>query len=374
TVPAFATLNVPAVGALMAVTEYTSAAIRPGTAFGQPESGVRAAGPAFAGLDAFVLVDNANAERFAPRDATDAAITGAGSLKAAEVTALLRGALGVANRARAQIRRPVGSAARVTMSVVDTHGAILGIARTRDAPVFGIDVSLQKARSAAFFSNPLAASDLSAAPDTEYLANGEQVRFADYVSAYRSFVGRPTALADGAIAYSDRAIGNLARPYFPDGLTTSSNGPLSKPIERWSPFSTGLQLDLVNSAIVQHVVHVLGGGPDIGVGACTGMPATSSTPSRLANGLQIFAGAVPVYRSGILVGALGISGDGIDQDDMIAFLGTHEGGLALGGAVGNAPPSIRSDVLEPQGVRLRYVQCPQAPYYASDEQNVCQGK
>jgi len=374
TVPAFATLNVPAVGALIAVPEYSAGPIRAGTDFGQPESGIRPAGPAFAGLDAFVLVDNANAERFAPRDATDAAVTGAAALKANEVTELLRNALGIANRARAQIRRPVGSPARVTMSVVDTHGAILGIARTRDAPIFGIDVSLQKARSVAFFSGTAAAADLSATPDTKYLGNDETVVFADYVTAYRSFVGNPTGLADGAVAFSDRAIGNLARPSFPDGIDGSANGPLSKPFARWSPFSTGLQLDLVNSAILTHVVHVLGGGPDIGVGACTGMPATPSTPSRLANGLQIFAGAVPVYRGGTLIGALGISGDGIDQDDMVSFLGTHNAGLALGGALGNAPAAIRSDTLQIGDTRLRYVQCPQAPFNGSDEQNVCQGK
>ena len=42
-------------------------------------------------------------------------------------------ALDVANSARAQIRRPVNSQARVTISIVDTNGAILGVVRTRDA-------------------------------------------------------------------------------------------------------------------------------------------------------------------------------------------------------------------------------------------------
>jgi hypothetical protein len=69
-----------------------------------------------------------------------------------------------------------------------------------------------------------------------------------------------------------------------------------------------------------------------------------------------------------------VSGDGVDQDDMISFLGLHEAGLALGGALGNAPPAMRADTLTPFGVRLRYVQCPQAPYHSSSEQNVCEGK
>ena len=74
------------------------------------------------------------------------------------------------------------------------------------------------------------------------------------------------------------------------------------------------------------------------------------------------------------MGGIGISGDGVDQDDMIAFLGLHNAGLALNGAIGNAPPNRRADTLVPQGARLRYVQCPQAPFIDSTEQNVCEGK
>ncbi len=106
---------------------------------------------------------------------------------------------------------------------------------------------------------------------------------------------------------------------------------------------------------------------------CTQTPA----PNRIANGIQIFPGAVPIYRGATLVGAIGVSGDGIDQDDMIAFLGTHNAGLRIGG-IGNADPAIRADrIVVPvggQGVRLRYVSCPFAPFLGSDDQNVCQGK
>ena len=53
-------------------------------------------------------------------------------------------------------------------------------------------------------------------------------------------------------------------------------------------------------------------------------PPSTSEPScvpRLGNGLQIFAGGVPIFRGQTVVGAIGVSGDGIDQDDMVAFLG-----------------------------------------------------
>jgi hypothetical protein len=85
------------------------------------------------------------------------------------------------------------------------------------------------------------------------------------------------------------------------------------------------------------------------------------------NGIQIFPGGVPVYRASALIGAVGVSGDGVDQDDMVAFLGLANSGL------GNAPASMRADQLAPQGTGLRYVQCPQSPFNGSTEQNVCAG-
>jgi hypothetical protein len=108
-------------------------------------------------LNAFVLVDSNDQPRFPPRDGTEGIPE---ALTANEVKTIIRNALTIAFRARGQIRRPLGSHAQVTVSIVDTNGAILGIARTPDGPVFGTDVSLQKARTAAFFSNTNAAADL----------------------------------------------------------------------------------------------------------------------------------------------------------------------------------------------------------------------
>ncbi len=365
-------------GALVAVAGYSAAAISAGTAFGQPASGVRADTLDFPGLEAFVLVDAANVERFRPQAGTD----GASALTAAEVQAILTEALGLANRMRAQIRQPSGSRARVSVSIVDSNGVILGVARTRDAPVFGLDVSLQKARTAAFFSSSAAAASLAGVPDATYLDGGLVVKrkeaLSQYVDDVRQFLGLPTALADGAVAFSDRAGGNLSRPFYPDGITGNPNGPLSKPAGEWSPFSTGLQLDLVYNAIIQHVGFVLGAAPDVpanctGVGGFDSAFATAGVITALANGTQIFPGSVPIYRGATLVGAIGVSGDGIDQDDMIAFLSVHSAGGALGG-LGNADPGMRADTLAPQGTRLRYVNCPVAPFIDSDEQNVCANK
>jgi uncharacterized protein GlcG (DUF336 family) len=375
--PAFATIDNVA-GTLLAVPGYVAATTSAGLAFGQAASGIRADTLDYAGLDAFVLVDNANLERFRPQAGTD----GAMALTAAEVQSILSQALTVANRARAQIRQPAGSQARVSISVVDSNGVILGIVRSRDAPLFGIDVSLQKARTASFFSSAAAAASLNGLPAATYLNGGLVVlrkeMLSQYVANAQTFLGLPTALTDGSIAFSDRAGGNLSRPYYPDGVTGNPQGPFSKPPGQWSPFSTGLQLDLVYNALVQHVGFVAGLNADVPTN-CTGVDgfdnffALAGVLPALANGTQIFPGSVPIYRGSQLIGGIGVSGDGVDQDDMIAFLGVHEAAQA-GGSFGNAASNMRADTLVPQGTRLRYVNCPVTPYINDDAQNVCENK
>jgi uncharacterized protein GlcG (DUF336 family) len=366
--PDYATISGGVSGDLAPVTDYFAGTILAGTAFGQNASGIRPDSGNYGNLDAFVLVDNTNTERFPPIPGTD----GANALTVNEVRQLVRSALTVAQRSRAQIRLPLSSPVQVSVSIVDTNGVVLAVARTRDAPIFGTDVSLQKARTATFFSGTKAAAALQGADDTIYrdsMGNAVgTVVIGDYVSAARSFLGSPTALADGAFAFADRSGGNLSRPFFPDGIDGNVNGPFSKPYSAWSPFSTGLQLDLVMNQLVQHVLYVAGAPV-----TDTPQNCTNNTIAELPNGLQIFPGSVPIYRGSTLVGGIGVSGDGVDQDDMVSFLGLHEAGQILG-TINNAPQAMRADQLTPQGTRLRFVQCPQSPYLNSDAAQVCDGK
>lgn len=354
-------------GALVPVNGYYSGAgLLAGATYGTEASGVRASTVAeFANRDAFVLSNGAGGNRYPVRGGTDAGDVAA-PLTAAEARVILEEAFAVMSRARAQIRQPLDSRAQVTISLVDTRGAVLGLVRSPDAPIFGIDVSLQKARTANFFSGPFAAAELSTAP-------GEVPQF---VTRARTFLGDPTALT-GNFAFSDRANGNLSRPYFPDGEVGQPNGPFSRPIQQFSPFSTGLQSALIVGNLAQHLGFVTGASAQDTPRACTGLPNTAGGTPRLANGIQIFPGSVPVYRGNVLVGGIGVSGDGIDQDDMISFLGLHNGAARAGGGLGNAPAAIRSDRIVVQvgnrQVRLRYVNCPFAPFIGSSEQNVCQG-
>lgn len=374
-------------GTLIKVPGYADGQIHTGVAFGQPESGIQPdSGVSFPGQDAYIFVDKTNTRRFPAIAGTD----GAQALTQAEVLQMLRSALSVASETRAQIRVPLGLTASVTIAVVDTNGVNLGMVRTLDAPVFGADVSLQKARTAAFFSSSSAGAFLQSLPDAEYLATSPSgLTFTpeilgQYVTAAQTFLADPTALTDGVIAYSDRAIGNLSRPFFPDGIDGTPNGPFSKPYDQWSIFSTGLQLDLSNNAILQDVLYTTGAIMQDVAPGCAGvmlnpqsLAFTQTLPmtelKKLGNGLQIFPGSVPIYRGPTLVGGIGVSGDGVSQDDMIAFLGLERASTALNGSIQEAPMNRRADTLTPQGTRLLYVQCPQSPFINSDQENVCSG-
>ncbi|HLF85005.1 MAG TPA: heme-binding protein, partial [Blastocatellia bacterium] len=225
---------------------------------------------------------------------------------------------------RAAIRQPLNSAAEVNIAVVDVDGSVLGIFSTIDAPIFGFDVCVQKARTAAFFSNAVAAQRLRSAG------------FGRYVDA----AAKEGLRLDGSVAFSDRAGGFLSRPFFPDGIDETEHGPFSVPIEDFSPFNDGLQLDLLLAAIGKFATT---GG--FSPGNCTGIP-------NLPNGTQIFPGSVPLYKNGRLAGAIGVSGDGVDQDDIIS---------AMGSTGFEAPADIRSDRVFVRGVRLPYVKFPRHP-------------
>ena len=225
---------------------------------------------------------------------------------------------------RAAIRQPLNSAAEVNMSVVDVDGTVLGVFSTIDAPIFGFDVCVQKARTAAFFSNSVAAQRL------------RSVGMGSFVDA----AARDGLKLDGTVAFTDRAGGFLSRPFFPDGIDGTEHGPFSVPIEEFSPFNDGLQLDLVLGAIGRFVTTGA-----FSPGDCTGIP-------NIPNGTQIFPGSVPLYKNGKLAGAIGVSGDGVDQDDLISTMGS---------AGFEAPAEIRADRVFVRGVRLPYVKFPRHP-------------
>ncbi len=251
-------------------------------------------------------------------------------LNAADVNLIISHAAQTANITRAAIRQPIGSNARVSISVVDIEGNVLGIFRTPDAALFGFDVSVQKARSAVFFSRSDTATQLTNAG----------------LGSYSIRAAADNVPLSGSVAYSDRAIGFLHRPLFPDGINNTLAATFSTALGNWSPFNLGLQQDIVQSRLLSRPAFCT--APQL----MNRPQCACSSIQIIRNGLQIFAGSIPLYKGNSLVGAIGISGDGIDQDDFIA----------AGGATGYAPPAaIRSDQLFIRGVRLPFVKFPRSP-------------
>lgn len=62
-----------------------------------------------------------------------------------------------------------------------------------------------------------------------------------------------------------------------------------------------------------------GAGPLWGIGNSNQVGITGSQEFR--NGLITFPGGVALYQGGHLVGGIGVSGDGVDQDEAVAFGG-----------------------------------------------------
>ena len=211
-----------------------------------------------------------------------------GGLSAAEVASIVTNAINTASVTRAVIRLPIGQRTRMVISVADLDGTLLALYRMPDATVFSVDVSVAKSRNMTYF-------------------NSAQVNPAD-------LPGVPVGTA-----VTNRTIGFGAQPLYPPGIDGSPNGPF-------------FQL-FVND--VQN--------------PCT---QGSQPPGAKQSGIVFFPGSEGIYRNGVLVGGLGVSGDGVDQDDYVTS----------GGDAGYEPPTnIRADQIIDQGVRLPYLKFPRNP-------------
>jgi uncharacterized protein GlcG (DUF336 family) len=268
--------------------------------------------------------------QYFPAQASQVPAVGEKGLTATEVSKILGRGARQADRTRAAIRRPLGDRARVNITVVDRGGNVLGIFRTQDAPTFGFDVSAQKARTALSFSSAGAGAALRAADAPPVTVTAPFVHAA----------ARDGLRLDGSVAFSDRAQGFLSRPFFPDGIDATVHGPFSVPIGEFSVFNTGLQINLARGALFNILTLNLP------------LPTVCSGAPGLGNGIQIFAGSVPLYRGETLVGAVGVSGDGIEQDDLVAY---------AAGRGFRAPSRIRADRVHVRGVRLPFVKFPRRP-------------
>jgi uncharacterized protein GlcG (DUF336 family) len=354
------------------------------------------------GVCATILIDPGVVPRYPPTAST-LPLPAAGGLSANEVQEILYQVLKVAERTRAQARLPIGEEARIDVAVVDRAGEILGVARSRDALVDGLNVVIQKAQTVAFFSDdPI--TNLQAAADPLFNAAGNPLNvqsFTSYGTALQNFFdGGPLP---AGTAFSTTAIGALAQPYYPAGQNGNSPGPLSRDFDSWSIFSTGFESDAILSgvaaalcrqvpelrAVLEDALGILIPAPancplPASVISCTNPDFSTITPApgpaspipqfnAIDLGITLFPGGFPIYRGNQLIGGVGVSGDGVEQNDLIAILGLANAGTNAGTGFGNAPRSIRANNLDAQGNRVRYAICAVSPFLDDpQEQAACE--
>jgi uncharacterized protein GlcG (DUF336 family) len=234
-----------------------------------------------------------------------APINGQPRLNAAEVSSIINFAAQRVKITRAAIRLPIGTQMQAFITVVNNPNAdnvrptVLGTFRTGEATLFSWDVAVQKARTTLFYSRH------------NFLRFGLN------------------------IAMSTRCVGFLAQRFYPPGIDGTSPGPFFTEQDKLSGFA-GQEPNVTFTAMLDP----------------SSPPLRTGIRADLPNGITIFPGGFPLYRNGVLIGAIGVSGDGVDQDDIVGASGTHNF---------LAPFAIRSDQFNFRGTRLPYAKFPRDP-------------
>jgi uncharacterized protein GlcG (DUF336 family) len=239
-----------------------------------------------------------------------------GGLSANDVRTIIEQGIAEANRERAQIRLPNDERTRMVFAVTDAAGDILGLYRMPDATVFSIDVAVAKARNDAYYNDPA------------------QLQAIDQVAG----VPAGTALTSRTFRF-------LSLPQFPDGIDGTAPGPFSILNDPGTNSATALNSGApVPASAFQSVQGYSSFHPD----------TNFRDPNNLTNqnGIVFFPGSSGVYKQGTIAGGFGVSGDGVNQDDVVTSAG-------IGGY--EAPPNIRADQVFVRGVRLPYFNFPRNP-------------
>jgi uncharacterized protein GlcG (DUF336 family) len=242
----------------------------------------------------------------------------ANGLSASEVWRIVSQAAATAGSARAVIRLPDGQTTRMVIAITDQDGEFLAIYRMPDAPMFSVDVAMEKARNAHYFST----------------REGYEV-LRGYVTGnpYDRYTWEPEPPAGTGWAITNRTLGFGGQPLFPPGID------LEKPATP-GPWFDLFVYDSRNP--------------------CTEGPGPSRGGNRAfqnQSGVVWFPGSAPLYRNGELLGGIGVSGDGVEQDDYVT----------AGAVAGFEPPAElrvdRSSIRTGAGalVRLPYAKFPRNP-------------
>ena len=251
----------------------------------------------------------------------------AGGLTVADVQQLVTRSVEVALRTRAMIRLPINQPSRMTIGVSDEAGEVLALFRMADGTVFSSDVAMTKARNAYYFST----------------REGYDVLRGFAERSRERYRWEPDPPAGQGWAVTARTLNFGGQPLFPPGVDLEEQLEQRDDHEREGPFFDLYVYDTMN--------------------ACTEGPGPSRGGNRAylnQSGIVWFPGSVPLYKNGRLVGGLGVSGDGVEQDDYVSQLGSE----------GFHPPdSLRVDnsfIVDSNGARVRlpYLKLPRHPEFA----------
>ena len=296
-----------------------------------------------------------------------------------------------AQRTRAAIRLEIdnnfrpGARTGMVLAVADTTGELLGLYRMPDATIFSIDVSLAKARNMAYYADPVALQ-----PQDRVDFNSDGV-FGNVSTSLSDTSGDTLPLGT---AFTNRTTRFLVEPRYPSGIELapgSADGLVNDPSLNFCDQRPVLCLQVAP----QSILRLPGINPVTGENLVDDAPLAASVyatdantfsvlafdafnPSRnfrdpgdaeviingdgtaqpLANqnGIVFFPGSTPLYldlNPNALIGGLGVSGDGVDQDDVVTSAGQ----------VGFGPPaSIRADQFPLAGVRLPFEKFNRNPF------------
>jgi uncharacterized protein GlcG (DUF336 family) len=215
---------------------------------------------------------------------------GSAELGILEVRDVITRGVVAANDTRAAIRLPLGSSTSMVLAVSDLAGNILALYRMPDATIFSVDVAVAKARNAVYFSSRT--------------RNPADLR------------GVPLGTAVTA-----RTIGFGAMPLYPAGIDGTRPG----------PFFGDFVTDVTNP--------------------CTQGFQPGADNNR--SGIVFFPGSMPLYRNGVVVGGLGVSGDGVEQDDFVTAAAIPPQLVP--------PLEVRADRVVIGEVRLPFLKFPRNP-------------
>jgi len=249
----------------------------------------------------------------------------AGGLSEEDVRRIIDQSVAVSLRTRAMIRLPINQPARMTISISDEAGTILALYRMADGTVFSSDVAMTKARNAYYFSTR---------------EGYEVLRSIAASSQQDKYTWTPEPPAGKGWAITARTISFAGQPLFPPGIDLGEQLEEQDSEPQHGPWFDLYVFDSKN--------------------ACTEGPGASRGGNRAflnQSGIVWFPGSAPLYRGDRVIGGLGVSGDGVEQDDYVSLLGSE----------GFHPPdalrvdnSVMTDARGRQ-VRLPYLKLPRNP-------------